>query len=80
MSWRSWSGEFIERGVVFHVKHCGVGRFAGWLFESVVSSLLVVGVSRGTVVVMGLGVLLGIGDGAFNEAYSTSPNMTSLCK
>ena len=43
MSWRSWSGEFIERGVVFHVKHCGVGRFAGWLFESVVSSLLVVG-------------------------------------
>ena len=35
MSWRSWSGEFIERGVVFHVKHCGVGRFAGWLFESV---------------------------------------------
>ena len=39
-----------------------------------------VGVSRGTVVVMGLGVLLGIGDGAFNEAYSTSPNMTSLCK
>ena len=43
MSWRSWSSEFIERGVVFHVKHCGVGRFAGWLFESVVSSLLVVG-------------------------------------
>lgn len=28
---------------MFHVKHCGVGRFAGWLFESVVSSLLVVG-------------------------------------
>ena len=43
MSWRSWSGEFIERVVAFHVKHCGVGRFAGWLFESVVSSLLVVG-------------------------------------
>ena len=43
MSWRSWSGEFIARVVVFHVKHCGVGRFAGWLFESVVSSLLVVG-------------------------------------
>ena len=69
MSWRSWSGEFIERGVVFHVKHCGVGRFAGWLFESVVSSLLVVGVSRGTVVVMGLGVLLGIGDEAFNGVF-----------
>ena len=44
MSWRSWSGEFIERGVVFHVKHCGVGRFASWLFESVASSLVVVGV------------------------------------
>ena len=43
MSWRSWSGEFIERVVAFHVKHCGVDRFAGWLFESVVSSLLVVG-------------------------------------
>lgn len=41
MSWRSWSGEFIERVVAFHVKHCGVDRFAGWLFESVVSSLLV---------------------------------------
>lgn len=25
MSWRSWSDEFIERVVVFHVKHCGVG-------------------------------------------------------
>ena len=69
MSWRSWSGEYIERVVVFHVKHCGVGRFAGWLFESVVSSLLVVGVSRGTVVVMVLGVLLGIGDGAFNGVF-----------
>ena len=52
MSWRSWSGEYIERVVVFHVKHCGVGRFAGWLFESVVSSLLVVGVSRGTWVML----------------------------
>ena len=69
MSWRSWSGEFIERVVAFHVKHCGVGRFAGWLFESVVSSLLVVGVSRGTVVVMVLGVLLGIGDRAFNGVF-----------
>ena len=69
MSWRSWSGEFIERVVAFHVKHCGVDRFAGWLFESVVSSLLVVGVSRGTVVVMVLGVLLGIGDGAFNGVF-----------
>ena len=50
MSWRSWSDEFIERVVAFHVKHCGVGRFASWLFESVASSLLVVGVdvSRGT--------------------------------
>ena len=28
-----------------------------------------VGVSRGTVVVMGLGVLLGIGDGAFNGVF-----------
>ena len=43
MSWRSWSDEFIERVVAFHVKHCGVGWFAGWLFGSVVSSLLVVG-------------------------------------
>ena len=31
--------------------------------------LVVVGVSRGTVVVMGLGVLLGIGDGAFNGVF-----------
>ena len=69
MSWRSWSGEFIERVVAFHVKHCGVDRFAGWLFESVVSSLLVVGVSRGTVVVMVLGVLLGIEDGVFNGVF-----------
>ena len=71
MSWRSWSGEYIERVVVFHVKHCGVGRFAGWLFESVVSSLLVVGGwcftwnSCG----YGFGVLLGIGDGAFNGVF-----------
>ena len=43
MSRRSWSDEFIERVVAFHVKHCGVGWFAGWLFGSVVSSLLVVG-------------------------------------
>ena len=54
MSWRSWSGEFIERVVAFHVKHCGVDRFAGWLFESVVSSLLVVGVSRETWWVVGV--------------------------
>ena len=43
MSWRSWSDEFIERVVAFHVEHCGVGWFAGWLFGSVVSSLVVVG-------------------------------------
>ena len=50
MSWRSWSDEFIERVVAFHVEHCGVGWFAGWLFGSVVSSLVVVGVGvlRGT--------------------------------
>ena len=32
------------------MKHYGVGRFASWLFESVASSLVVVGVgvSRGT--------------------------------
>lgn len=72
MSWRSWSGEFIERGVVFHVKHCGVGRFAGWLFESVVSSLLVVGGWCFTWNSCGYGfggVLLGIGDGAFNGVF-----------
>lgn len=44
MSWRSWSDEFIERVVAFHVKHCGVGWFASWLFESVASSLVVVGI------------------------------------
>ena len=38
MSWRSWSDEFIERVVVFHVKHCGVGCLGallvvgGWCF------------------------------------------------
>lgn len=40
----SYSSEIrLNHPVVFHVKHCGVDRFAGWLFESVVSSLLVVG-------------------------------------
>ena len=70
MSWRSWSGEYIERVVVFHVKHCGVGRFAGWLFESVVSSLLVVGVSRGTVVVMVLGCCWELGMGLLMECFT----------
>ena len=42
MSWRSWSGEFIERGVVFHVEQL-------WLWV--------------------WGVLLGIGDGAFNGVF-----------
>ena len=45
------------------------GGLSGWLVVVVSSCLRVVGVSRGTVVVMGLGVLLGIGDGAFNGVF-----------
>ena len=41
---------YAELPRLFHVKHYGVGRFVSWLFESVASSLVVVGVgvSRGT--------------------------------
>ena len=45
------------------------GGLSGWLVVVVSSCLRVVGVSRGTVVVMVLGVLLGIGDGAFNGVF-----------
>ena len=40
---RSFVLRCIKVDSMFHVKHCGVGRFAGWLFGNVVSSLLVVG-------------------------------------
>ena len=44
-------------------------RFCFFIALFLLCYFFLFGVSRGTVLVMGLGVLLGIGDGAFNGVF-----------